>query len=39
MIATLILAAAIRLAGVTGDDLTARAYFDVNNAKVGDPLC
>ena len=38
MIATLILAAAIRLAGVTGDDLTARAYFDVNNAKVGDPL-
>ena len=38
MIATVLLAAAIRLAGVTGEDLTARAYFDVNNAKVGDPL-
>ena len=33
-----ILLAAIRLAGVTGGDLTTRAYFDVNNAKVGDPL-
>ena len=34
----LLLIAAIRLAGVTGGDLTTRAYFDVNNAKVGDPL-
>ena len=30
--------AAIQLAGVTGDALRARAFFDVNNAKVGDPL-
>ena len=30
--------AAIQLAGVTGDSLRARAFFDVNNAKVGDPL-
>jgi len=35
---TILLLAAIRLAGVAGGDLTARAYFDVNNAKVGDPL-
>ncbi len=33
-----VLLAAIKLVGVTGDDLTTRAYFDVNNAKVGDPL-
>lgn len=38
MIATLLLCAAIKLAGVTGSELTARAYFDVNNCKVGDPL-
>ena len=30
--------AAIQLAGVTGEALRARAFFDVNNAKVGDPL-
>ena len=34
----LLLLAAIKLAGVTGGELTTRAYFDVNNAKVGDPL-
>ena len=34
----LLLIAAIRLVGVTGGELTTRAYFDVNNAKVGDPL-
>ena len=34
----LFLIAAIKLAGVTGGELTTRAYFDVNNAKVGDPL-
>lgn len=33
-----LLLAAIRLSGVTGGELTTRAYFDVNNAKVGDPL-
>ncbi len=34
----LLLIAAIKLAGVTGGELATRAYFDVNNAKVGDPL-
>ena len=29
---------AIQLSGVTGDDLRARAFFDANNVKVGDPL-
>jgi len=33
-----ILIAAISLPGVTGGELATRAYFDVNNAKVGDPL-
>lgn len=33
-----LLLAAIQLAGVAGDSLRARAFFDVNNAKVGDPL-
>ena len=28
----------IRLVGVTGSDLRARAFFDANNVKVGDPL-
>ena len=28
----------IRLVGVTGNDLRARAFFDANNVKVGDPL-
>ena len=30
--------AAIQLTGVTGDTLRARAFFDANNVKVGDPL-
>ena len=30
--------AAIQLAGVEGSDLRARAFFDANNVKVGDPL-
>ncbi len=30
--------AAIPLTGVTGEDLHARAFFDANNVKVGDPL-
>ena len=30
--------AAIELVGVTGSDLRARAFFDANNVKVGDPL-
>ena len=29
---------AIQLGGVTGADLRARAFFDANNVKVGDPL-
>lgn len=29
---------AIELIGVTGNDLRARAFFDANNVKVGDPL-
>ena len=29
---------AISLPGVTGSDLRARAFFDANNVKVGDPL-
>ena len=29
---------AIELTGVTGADLRARAFFDANNVKVGDPL-
>ena len=33
-----LLAAAIQLTGVTGNDLRARAFFDANNVKVGDPL-
>lgn len=33
-----VIVAAVQLAGVTGDSLRARAFFDVNNAKVGDPL-
>lgn len=38
MIFSVLLLAAIRLSGIVGEDLSARAYFDVNNAKVGDPL-
>ena len=30
--------AAIHLTGVTGDTLRARAFFDANNVKVGDPI-
>ena len=33
-----LLLAAISLEGVKGDKLTARAYFDANNVKVGDPM-
>lgn len=33
-----ILLAAIALQGVQGKDLRARAFFDANNVKVGDPL-
>lgn len=34
----LLVAAAIQLTGVTGSDLRARAFFDANNVKIGDPL-
>lgn len=37
VVASLIIAA-IRLVGVTGSDLHARAFFDANNVKVGDPI-
>ena len=37
MLGTLLLCA-IELAGVTGTELRARAFFDANNVKVGDPL-
>ena len=33
-----LLLAAIQLAGVEGADLRARAFFDANNVKVGDPM-
>ena len=33
-----LLVCAIQLGGVTGTDLRARAFFDANNVKVGDPL-
>ena len=33
-----LLLCAIELTGVTGADLRARAFFDANNVKVGDPL-
>ena len=32
------LVAAIQLTGVVGNDLRARAFFDANNVKVGDPM-
>jgi len=35
---SIVLAVAIVLQGVTGNDLRARAFFDANNVKVGDPL-
>ena len=38
MIASTILLAAIELFGVVGEGLVARAFFDANNVKVGDPL-
>ena len=34
----ILLLAAIQLAGVEGNDLRARAFFDANNVKVGDPM-
>ena len=33
-----LLIAAIQLVGVEGTDLRARAFFDANNVKVGDPM-
>ena len=33
-----VLLTAIELTGVTGEDLRARAFFDANNVKVGDPM-
>lgn len=33
-----LLFAAIELVGVSGSNLSARAFFDANNVKVGDPL-
>jgi len=38
MCGLVVFVAAIVLQGVTGGGLRARAYFDVNNVKVGDPL-
>lgn len=35
---SILLAAAIQLVGVIGNDLRARAFFDANNVKVGDPM-
>ena len=32
------LLAAIQLTGVSGEELRARAFFDANNVKVGDPM-
>lgn len=38
MTAALLFATVIELVGVCGGDLKARAFFDANNVKVGDPL-
>ena len=38
MIANLLLLSAILLPGVRGSELRARAFFDANNVKVGDPM-
>lgn len=38
MTAAFLLAAVIELVGVSGGELRARAFFDANNVKVGDPL-
>ena len=38
MVLTAIVLCAIQLTGVTGSDLRARAFFDANNVKVGDPM-
>ncbi len=38
MTAAFILVAVIELVGVSGGELRARAFFDANNVKVGDPL-
>ena len=37
-IATTLLLCSIELSGVSGSSLRARAFFDANNVKVGDPL-
>ena len=38
MFLSLFLAAVVQLPGVTGGNLRARAFFDANNVKVGDPM-
>ena len=38
MVFSFLLVAAIQLVGVEGTDLRARAFFDANNVKVGDPM-
>lgn len=38
MILGFVFAAIIELSGVSGSDLYARAYFDSNNVKLGDPM-
>ena len=38
MMGLTVLLAVIQLTGVTGKDLRARAFFDANNVKVGDPM-
>lgn len=38
MLSAVILAVLVQLPGVTGEKLRARAFFDANNVKVGDPL-
>ena len=38
MVISFLLIGAIQLSGVVGDGLRARAFFDANNVKVGDPL-
>ena len=35
---SVLLAAVIQLSGVSGNSLRARAFFDANNVKVGDPM-
>ena len=37
-LATFLLLGTIGLDGVTGEQLTARAAFDANNVRLGDPM-